>query len=212
MFVKDYMTQDLITVSPETSIQAAQELMLKHQINRLPVLDQGRVLGMVTQETLAKAMPSDATSLSVYEVNYLLAKLTCKDIVDRHVSVIPPQTLLTEAAAKMRDLNLGVHLIMDKDQLLGIITDKDIFKAFIDIAGYNQDGTTLVVELSQDRQGVIEEVGDALVEADENLTHLVVYHQEDGSLRLVIQVNKGNTEAFMEAIKSRGYLIHGIFE
>lgn len=211
MFVKDYMTQDLHTVTPTTSVQEAQDLMEKYQINRLPVMESGKLLGLVTRESLSKAMPSEATSLSIYEVNYLLAKMTCKDVMVRKVSVIEPETLLTEAAAKMRDLDLGVHLVMEGEDLKGIITDKDIFKAFIDIAGYNAKGTTLVIELSQDRQGVIEEIGDALVEADENLTHMVVYHREGGSLRLVLQVDKGNTEALIASLEKAGYLIHGIY-
>lgn len=211
MFVKDYMTQDLHTVKPTTSIQDAQDLMEKYQINRLPVIENDKLLGLVTRESLAKAMPSEATSLSIYEVNYLLAKMSCKDVMVRKVSVIKPDTLLTEAAAKMRDLDLGVHLVMEGEELKGIITDKDIFKAFINITGHNTKGETLVIELNEDRQGVIEEIGDALVEADENLTHMVVYHQPDGSLRLVLQVDKGNTEALISILEKGGYLIHGIY-
>ncbi|WP_273477915.1 CBS domain-containing protein [Ignavigranum ruoffiae] len=212
MFVKDYMSRDLITVEPRTSISQAQDLMQKYQINRLPVMAEGKLIGLVTKESLAKLMPSEATSLSVYELNYLLSKLTCKDAMERQVKCVSEQCLLTEAAALMRDLNIGVLLVVDQEELLGLITDKDIFKSFIDISGYDQPGVTLVLELNQDRQGVIEELGDALVEVDENLSHLVVYPQSDGSLRLVLQLDRGHSEAFVQAVKAKGYQIHGIYE
>lgn len=212
MFVKDYMTKELVTITPQTSIMMAQDLMRKHDINRLPVLEGEKLLGIVTRESISKGMPSEATSLSVYELNYLLDKMTVVDVMIRNVKLIAPDTLLTEAASTMAELNIGVMLIVEQDKLVGIITDKDIFKAFIDIAGYHSDGTTLVVELDQDKQGVIEEIGDALVETDENLTHLVVYHHEDGGVRLAIKINHGHTEAFEEAIKARGYQIHAVVE
>lgn len=212
MFVKDYMSKDLVTVQTTTSISQAQELMQKHQINRLPVLDQGKLIGLVTQESLAKVMPSEATSLSVYEINYLLSKLTCKDAMERQVKCVPQNCLLTEAAALMRDLNIGVLLVVDKEELLGLITDKDIFKAFIDVSGYDSAGTTLVLELSEDRPGVIEEIGDALVEVEENLSHLLVYPQVDGALRIVLQLDRGHSQAFIQAVQAKGYQIHGIFE
>ena len=93
---------------------------------------------------------------------------------------------------------------MEDDKLLGIITDKDIFRTFIDISGYYTSGTSLVLELSGDKKGVIEELGDALVETDHNLTHMMVYHLNN-VIRIVMHVEESQVDDLIEASKNRGY-------
>lgn len=210
MYVKDYMTTDLITIVPTTTVTEAQDLLRQHDINRLPVMKDGKLVGLVTKDSINRNLPSNVTSLSKNEINYLLEKTTAEDIMVKKLLTLTPDTLLDQAASKMADNNLGVLVVLEDDKLVGIITDKDIFKAFVDISGSNEPGSTLVVELSEDRGGVIEEIGDALVESENNLTHMIVYYHIKDTIRIVISVNTDRIDELVASIEKRGYSVRSI--
>lgn len=212
MYIKDYMTTDLVTITPNTSVTKAQDLLKKHDINRLPVVENEQLVGLITKDILIKHSPSGATSLSAHEVNYLLEKTVVKDIMKKKIMTIEPNRLIEEAASIMRANNIGVLVVTENEQLVGIITDKDIFKAFVDVSGYDTPGTSIVVELVGDRKGVIEEIGDALVEADINLTHMIVYHNENNTIRIVLHVDAVDPTTLTDAIQARGYEVKSIYE
>lgn len=204
------MTTDLITIVPTTTVTEAQDLLRQHDINRLPVMKDGKLVGLVTKDSINRNLPSNVTSLSKNEINYLLEKTTAEDIMVKKLLTLTPDTLLDQAASKMADNNLGVLVVLEDDKLVGIITDKDIFKAFVDISGSNEPGSTLVVELSEDRVGVIEEIGDALVESDNNLTHMIVYYHIKDTIRIVISVNTDRLDELVASIEKRGYSVRSI--
>ena len=212
MYIKDYMTTDLVTITPNTSVTKAQDLLKKHDINRLPVVENEQLVGLITKDILIKHSPSGATSLSAHEVNYLLEKTVVKDIMKKKIMTIEPNRLIEEAASIMRANNIGVLVVTENEQLVGIITDKDIFKAFVDVSCYDTPGTSIVVELVGDRKGVIEEIGDALVEADINLTHMIVYHNENNTIRIVLHVDAVDPTTLTDAIQARGYEVKSIYE
>ncbi|EFR30688.1 CBS domain-containing protein [Eremococcus coleocola] len=204
MYVKDYMSQDLVTVTPETSVLKAVDVLKAHDINRLPVMVKGKLVGLVTKEEIDLNSPTNASSLSKYEMNYLLDKMTVGDIMAKHMFTVSPDTLLDEAAETMLNKSIGSLLVMEGEKLVGIITDKDIFRTFIDISGYYTAGTSLVIELSDDRKGVIEEIGDALVAADHNLSNMLVYHLRD-AIRVVLHVDEENVDNLIDALSQAGY-------
>ncbi len=137
MSVSDFMTKTVVTVDSQTTIFDAVDLMKQHDIHRLPVVDDGKLVGLITEGTIAEATPSKATSLSVYEMNYLLNKTTVADIMLKKVTTIEPDALLEDAISVMRSENVGVLPVMDDDALVGIITNNDIFDAFLKITGYH---------------------------------------------------------------------------
>ncbi|MGX7098907.1 CBS domain-containing protein [Globicatella sanguinis] len=209
MYVKNYMTTNLILIGPEASMIDANDLMKQHNINRLPVVENERLVGLITHSIIAENSPSGATSLSKFELNYLLDKTKVKDIMEKQVIQISPNHLLEEAAVIMRNSNIGVLVVSENNQIKGIITDKDIFRAFADISGYNIPGSSVVVAVQQDRRGVIEEIGDALLESDSNLTNLVVYHTEDG-IRVVIHIDSDNPSDLVEKLKNRNLIVNSV--
>ncbi|MBZ6526971.1 CBS domain-containing protein [Aerococcaceae bacterium DSM 111021] len=210
MYVKDYMTTELITITPQTSVTEAQDLLRKHDINRLPVLKNNKLVGMVTKDLINRNLPSNATSLSRNEINYLLEKTSAEDIMAKKLFSVNPDTLLDQAATTMAENNLGVLVVLAEDNLVGVITDKDIFKAFVDISGSREPGTTLVVELPKDQEGVIEEIGDALVESENNLTHMIVYYHVQNAIRIVMSVNSNKIDELVKSIENRGYVVKSV--
>lgn len=138
MEVKDYMSTNVITVTPETTVMKALDLMKEHDIHRLPVVEDGKLVGLLTEELVAGHSPSMATSLSMHELNYLLNKTAASEIMQKQVLTVKAHTLLEEAASLMRQQKVGVLPVVDaRGHVEGIITDKDIFDAFIEISGYN---------------------------------------------------------------------------
>jgi CBS domain-containing protein len=130
--VRDWMTPHPITVDPKTSLPDAHRLMKDSHIRRLPVVSQGRVVGIVTLGDIREAQPSDATSLSIYELHYLLAKLTIDKLMTRDPLTIAPDASIREAARLMMEHKIGGLPVVDpvSGALVGIITESDIFRIF----------------------------------------------------------------------------------
>lgn len=130
MSVKDYMTKEVISISPEESVAHAADLMRDKGLRRLPVIEKGQLVGLVTEGTMADASPSKATSLSIYEMNYLLNKTKIRDIMIRQVVTVEPDASLEDAIYEMMTYKVGVLPVVQNNQVVGIITDRDVFKAF----------------------------------------------------------------------------------
>ncbi|MER3399829.1 MAG: hypothetical protein C4313_01620 [Thermoflexus sp.] len=134
--VRDWMTPNPITISPKTTLPEAHQIMKEKRIRRLPVVDEeGRLVGIVTLGDIREASPSDATSLSIFELNYLLARLTVDKIMTRKVITVTPDTPIYEAARLMLEHKIGGLPVVVDSRVVGIITESDIFKMVVRLAG-----------------------------------------------------------------------------
>lgn len=210
MYVKNYMSTDLVTITPDTTVIKALDLMRQHDIHRLPVVVKGQLVGLLTESVIAKNSPSTATSLSVHELNYLLNKTTAADIMIRRVITTSPDALLEQAASEMRNMDVGVLVVMDHAQLVGIITDKDIFEAFIDINGYYTPGTRFVVEVVDDKAGILEDIGETTAKHDWSITQMNVYHLDEKT-NVVVHVDTQDSEEVARVFQEKGYKVSGVF-
>lgn len=210
MYVKNYMSTDLVTITPDTTVIKALDLMRQHDIHRLPVVVRGQLVGLLTESVIAKNSPSTATSLSVHELNYLLNKTTAADIMIRRVITTSPDALLEQAASEMRNMDVGVLVVMDHAQLVGIITDKDIFEAFIDINGYYTPGTRFVVEVVDDKAGILEDIGETTAKHNWSITQMNVYHLDDKT-NVVVHVDTQDSEEVARVFQEKGYKVSGVF-
>jgi len=131
--VKDWMTTGVITVTPNTTLPDAHQLMDSHKIRRLPVLDQqGKLVGLVTRGDVRGAEPSDATTLSIWEVNYLLAKLTVEKIMTRNPLTVSSKATIEEAAKIMLENKVsGLPVVDERGKEVVIITESDIFRMVV---------------------------------------------------------------------------------
>lgn len=209
MFVKNYMSSNLITISPDTTVIKALDLMREHDIHRLPVVIDGQLRGLVTESVIAKHSPSTATSLSVHELNYLLNKTTAQDIMIKQVVTIEPDALLEQAAVLMRTKNLGVLVVVENGVPVGIITDKDVFDAFIDVSGYFVPGTRLVIELQTDHAGILEHIGRLFKAANLNVTQIALYHLND-NVQIVLHVDTQDGDAVRQQLEQAGYKVTSV--
>ncbi len=134
MQVSERMTQPVITALPDMPMQEAFNLMREKGIRRLPVVDrQGRLRGIVSDRDLLHASPSDATSLSVWELNYLLSRITLKDVMTESVITLEGDTPVEEAARLMVEKKIHGLPVMDGDDVVGIITETDLFQVLVEL-------------------------------------------------------------------------------
>ncbi len=133
MKVRHWMTQNPITVKPGTSVGEAGRLLKEHRIRRLPVVDRGEVVGIVTQRTLLEAAPSQATTLSVHELNYALANLTVGEVMRRDPICVSPEDSMIEVVMLGHEKRIGSFPVVERGHLVGIVTVTEIFRAFVAI-------------------------------------------------------------------------------
>jgi acetoin utilization protein AcuB len=134
MRVRELMTGGPITVGPETPIFEARQIMVKERIRHLLVLEDGRLVGIVTDRDIRLSLPSQATSLSIWEVNYLLARLTVREIMSQPVITVGPDREAADAARLMLSHRIGGLPVVDGGFVIGIVTETDIVRAFADSA------------------------------------------------------------------------------
>lgn len=204
MYVKDNMTRNPFTIGLNQSVSEAVDIMSASKIHRLPVVDQkGKLIGLVTESLIASNTPNNSSSLSVYELNYLLNKLQIKDVMIKEPVTIGPDALLEEAATKLLEKKIGCLPVVDENnQLLGIITHDDIFKAFIDLLGYNHSGIRYVINIPEDKTGIMEGISKVCAENNVSISNLAVYNTDRGIEVVVITYGDADIS---DKLKAAGY-------
>ncbi|MGW8317640.1 MAG: CBS domain-containing protein [Candidatus Promineifilaceae bacterium] len=132
LLIKDWMTPNVVTATPQTTLPEAHRLMKENRIRRLPVISDGQLVGIITRGDVRGAEPSEATSLSIWELNYLLAKLQIQEIMTRNPFTVSPEATISEAAQLMLDNKIsGLPVVDDSGRVVGIITESDIFRLVV---------------------------------------------------------------------------------
>jgi len=146
MLISDVMTTNVITISSDTPVMEARKIMEFHHIERLPVVDRGKLVGIVTKDTLLKASPSEATSLSIWELNYLIARMTVKDIMKKNVVTVVPDCMVELAIATAQSNKVGSLVAVEGDKVVGIVTTNDFFyKVLNPLMGIGEEGSRIIV-------------------------------------------------------------------
>lgn len=213
MLVRKRMTQDPITIPAGTIITDALRLMRQNQVRRLPVLDdEGKMVGMVSEKDLLYASPSPATSLSIYEMHDLLTRLKVDEVMTTDLVTIAPDTLLEEAARIMADNKIGGLPVVEDGRLVGIITETDIFKVFLELLGGREKGLRLTVEMPE-RKGEIARMTTAIAEAGGNIIALGSFQGDDPtSGQMTVKVDQVTSEVLEAAMHDLGLEILDIRE
>lgn len=212
MFVRMWMTGDLITAPSDKPILEARDTMKQHLIRRLPVVDDGRLVGIASQGDIQEAGPSGATSLSIWELNYLLARITVGEVmtpVEELVTVTPDDTI-EKAAMLMRKHRIGgLPVVEGEDQLAGVITESDIFDVLIEALGIDRDGTRLTLEL-EDRPGSLAEALDILKGHDANVLSIISCEEcpsSDDHDVVVLRIDHFDWREIVQDLKEHGITV-----
>ena len=146
MRIRDMMTKNPITVDSETLVIDAQKIMKENDIRRLPVVDKGKLQGIITKHDLLEASPSPATSLSVHELNYLLSKMKVKEIMKKNPLTLTPDTPFEEALRIGQDKRIGSFPVVENGKLVGIATESDIVRFLTRALGIREEGSRITIE------------------------------------------------------------------
>ena len=206
MFVRERMTVNPLTVDETTPVFEAGELLRQNNIARLPVVKDGKLIGIITQEDLLKVSPSQATTLSVWELNYVLSKIQVKDGMTKNPVVISPDATLEEAALVMRDKRVGALPVVEDEKLIGIIAESDIFDAFLDLMGLKRTGTRLTIDL-EDRIGAIADLTEIIKKEGVNIISMALFHNPDDQGKLVLRLESNQSDQVIKEIRSKGFKV-----
>ncbi|BBB90604.1 MAG TPA: CBS and ACT domain-containing protein [Methylomusa anaerophila] len=207
MNVAKRMTPNPATIVSTMTIIDALQLMRDRKIRRLPVVDNGKLVGIVTDRDLREISASPATSLSIFELNYLLSKMQVKEIMAKNVVTISPEATVEEAALQMYNHKIGGLVVLDSGgKVIGIITETDIFKTFVDVMGLPQGKTRLAIVVP-DRLGVIHDISGVFKELGISIGSFASYPTEDGQYEIIIRADIKDPKPVTEQLAKKGYTV-----
>ena len=206
MRIRDVMTQNPITVDGETLVLDAQKIMREKNIRRLPVVDKGKLVGIVTHHDLLAASPSPATSLSVYELNYLLAKMKVKEIMKKNPVTLDPETPFEEALRLGQEKKIGSFPVVEKGKLIGITTESDVVRVLTKVLGLNEEGSRITIEGLGSKLGDLQKI---IAIVDENKTIILsmmsMPRPEKNDWMIVLRLKTTTPGVTVKDLRKAGY-------
>jgi acetoin utilization protein AcuB len=206
MRIKDVMTKNPITVDSETLVIDAQKIMREKNIRRLPVVDKGKLLGIITKHDLLEAAPSPATSLSIHELNYLLSKMKVKEIMKKNPVTITPDTPFEEALKIGQENRIGSFPVVENGKLVGIATESDIIRFVTRILGIKEEGSRITIEGLGGKLGDLEKIVSIA-----NQHHTIVLSMislprpEKKDWMIVLRLKTSNPDPIVKDFKKAGF-------
>jgi len=200
------MNWNVVTVSSDTPIMEARKIMDAHNVRRLPVVDRGKLAGMVSKERIMRAGPSAATSLSVWEINYLMAKMTVKEIMAKDVVTVSPDTSVESAVALAQSKGVGALAVQEDHNLVGIVTTNDFFYKILNpVLGIGQSGTRLVISGCDDAKCV----ADVMDSVGKQKAKMVTVHTmpplEGKESDVFVHLDTDDVSQIVKDLKDKGY-------
>jgi acetoin utilization protein AcuB len=184
MFVGERMSRPVITVTPDDPINDVLAMFRKEHIRRAPVINKGKLVGIVSETDLLNASPSDVTTLSIWEMNYLLSKVTVKRVMSKKVITVDVDTPIEEAARIMADNKIGGMPVMNNGRLVGMITETDLFKIFFELMGARQKALRVTATV-EDKRGELARVTKAIAAHGGNFISFGMFSGPDANTRVI---------------------------
>ena len=213
MLVKNWMSKTVITADADDSIHDAMKLLKTHKIRMLPVIKKSKLVGVITDRDIKRASASDATTLSVHELNYILSKVKLKEIMPDRLITVPFDYTVEETAAVLLENKISGVPVVDHDgRVVGTITQADLFKVLISLTGVGDRGVQLALQL-KDRPGYIKEVSDIIREDKGRIVSILSSNERvpEGYRNVYIRmygVDRSKLPQLIEALKEKAILIY----
>ena len=212
-FIREKIQKDPITINPDASFYEARNIIHEKGVRHLPVVDKNnRLVGIVTDRDIRKTAPSDATLLSVQELNYLLGRLKVSSFMTpkEKLITITPDTLIEEAVQLMRDHKIGCLPVLERDKLYGIFTETDALGHLMDVFGFKEKGTRLTIAL-EDKPGTMFGVFEIFKEHDVNVISMVSpSFMVEGKRVAAIRIRTEEYQPIVKDLEKAGYTVLSI--
>ena len=202
MNVSYVMTRNPLYIHPDMSVPDARAFMKKEKVGRLPVLDKNnKLVGIVTERDLINASPSVATTLDMYEMSYLLSKLKVEKVMQKKVVTVEEDVVVEEAARIMVDNNISALPVMRDGALVGIVSDGDLYRLFINLFGARQEGVRLTILLPE-RTGELKVISQTIADMGGNIISLLICDGKDVTSKMcILKVSGIDRPKLVEAIQ-----------
>jgi acetoin utilization protein AcuB len=203
MLIRDRMTRNPVLCAADLSVTDAFDLMKKSRIRRMPVVDRnGKLVGIVSDKDLLRVTPSPATTLSAYEIPYLLSKVKVSDVMTKKVITVTEETPVEEAARIMVDNKIGGLPVVDESAVVvGIITETDIFKTFLELIGARRPGVRITMYV-RDKRGELARISQAVADIGGNIIATIeVPGSDPGNYEVLLKVIGVSKDALVAALK-----------
>jgi acetoin utilization protein AcuB len=184
MLVGERMSRPVISVSPDAPIHDVLAMFKKEHIRRAPVLKDGKMIGIISQGDLLNASPSPVTTLSIWEMNYLLSKVTVKHVMTKKVLTLDVDTAIEEAARMMADNQIGGMPVLNNGRVVGVITEGDLFKVFLELMGARDKGIRVTASVD-DKPGGLAQITKAIADAGGNFVSFGFFDGEDAATKIL---------------------------
>ncbi len=208
MRMRDVMTKNPITVGSETPIAEAKRIMRDNNIRRLPVVDKGKLVGIVTERMILEASPSPATSLSIYELHYLLSKMKVKDVMVKNPITVSPDTTFEETLLLGQEKRIGAFPVLDKGKLVGIATESDLVRFITSVWGAKEKASTIIIEGVSQRFGLFNEVVSVIDKHEVPILSIMTYTAPGRvDCDLIIRVRTKDVDPLMRDLKKAKFKV-----
>jgi acetoin utilization protein AcuB len=209
MLIRDVMTTNVVTIPSKTSISDAKRIMEAHRIQRLPVVDKGKLVGIVTARRLESVSPSKATSLTVWEMTYLLNTTPVKEIMEKKVVTVSPDTTSEEAVAIAQSNKVGCLVVIDDGQVVGITTTNDFFYKIVNpILGLGNPGTRIEVIGAGSGKALEEVISAVNKHGLEIITLHIEVLPDKAEKDICIHVDSNDVKKLVGELKDKGYKVN----
>ena len=213
MFVAERMTKHPVTMSSDATIGEVDRVMKKHKFHRMIIVDDGKLVGYLSDRDVMRVAPSPATSLSKFEIRELLDRLKVRDIMQKKVITVGEDATIEEAALIMYNNKVGgLPVISEVGKVVGIITATDILKTFVNVMGLPEGGKTRITLEVENKVGVMSEITKLFADSGINIDSLITCKQDDKKYDIVVRFDNFDDFSKVEKqLESRGYkIIHSV--
>ena len=207
MFVADCMTKNPVTIRPDAGMDEAEKLMDEGHFRRLPVVEDGKLVGFFTNRDLLRASPSSATTSDRHEVRTLLAKIKVADVMQKNVISVTDTMTIEEAALILERKKIGgLPVLSEGGDLAGIISSTDIFRAFTVVMGLDTGKTRLTIDVA-DQMGVLRDISTILANLDINIDSMVTLPQPNGTYQIIIRADIDDVDTVKKRLWAKGFTV-----
>ena len=213
MLVKNWMSKDVITIDADDSMQNAIYILQEHKIKILPVMEKDHLVGIITDRDLKKASPSDATTLDMHELLYLTSKIKVRNLMTKDVYTMRPDFTVEEAAAVLLEKRIsGLPVVNEKNRLVGIITQSDIFRLILSLSGLGEKGVQIAVRL-KDMPGPIKETRELIHKYGARTASILSSgdNASEGFINVyfrIYQIDREKLQSLIEEIQAFGTVLY----
>ncbi len=206
MRVKEMMTKNPVTIEPDTLVLDARRIMKEKNIHRLPVIEKGKLIGIVTKHDLLDAAPSPATPVSVHDLNYLLSKMKVKEIMKKNPLTVTPNTPFEDALRIGQEKKIGSFPVVENGKLVGITTESDIVRYLIHALGIHEEGSRITIVGLGEKLGELEKI---ISITNQNktmiLSMIVLPRRKKGDWMIELRLNTKNPKKIIQNFKKDGF-------